>query len=67
MMLPPTLVTLTDLVGYDTVADVLAAAPQHPLNPVVPRLVERDGAEYVEMPDGSLVKTPIRLGPGGTR
>ncbi len=67
MMLPPTLVTLTDLVGYDTVADVLEAAPKQPLIPVVPRLVERDSAEYVEMPDGSLVKTPIRLGPGGAR
>jgi len=67
MMLPPTLVTLTDLVGYATVADVLAAAPKHPLTPVVPRLVERDGEEYVEMPDGSLVKTPIRLGPAGAR
>ncbi|MGI8722836.1 MAG: NUDIX hydrolase, partial [Geodermatophilaceae bacterium] len=67
LMLPPTLVTLTDLVGYATVADVLDAAPRQPLTPVVPKLVERDGAEYIEMPDGSLVKTPVRLGPGGTR
>ncbi len=67
LMLPPTLVTLTDLVGHATVADVLEAAPKQPLTPVVPRLVVRDGAEYVEMPDGSLVKTPIRLGRGGTR
>lgn len=67
MMLPPTLVTLTDLVGHATVADVLAAAPKEPLTAVIPRLVERDGAEYVEMPDGSLVKTPIRLGPAGAR
>jgi len=67
MMLPPTLVTLTDLVGHATVADVLDAAPRHPLTPVVPRLVERGGTEYVEMPDGSLVQTPIRLGPGGSR
>lgn len=67
MMLPPTLVTLTDLVEHATVAEVLAAAPQQPLTPVVPRLVVRDGTEYVEMPDGSLVKTPIRLGPGGAR
>ncbi|MBA3294625.1 MAG: NUDIX hydrolase [Geodermatophilaceae bacterium] len=67
MMLPPTLVTLTDLVGHATVADVLEAAPKQPLTPVVPRLVVRDGREYVEMPDGSLVKTPIRLGPGGSR
>lgn len=67
MMLPPTLVTLGDLVGHATVADVLDAAPRQPLTPVVPRLVERDGAEYVEMPDGSLVKTPIRLGPNGAR
>ncbi|MDQ3716817.1 MAG: hypothetical protein M3381_12510 [Actinomycetota bacterium] len=67
LMLPPTLVTLTDLVGHATVADVLEAAPKQPLIPVVPRLVVRDGSEYVEMPDGSLVKTPIRLGRGGTR
>lgn len=67
MMLPPTLVTLTDLMGHHTVAAVLDAAPREPLTPVVPRLVERGGAEYVEMPDGSLVKTPIRLGPGGAR
>ncbi len=67
MMLPPTLVTLTDLIGHATVADVLEAAPREPLTTVVPRLVERNGADYVEMPDGSLVKTPIRLGPGGRR
>lgn len=67
VMLPPTLVTLTDLVGHATVADVLDSAPKEPLAPVVPRLVVRDGTEYVEMPDGSLVKTPIRLGPGGSR
>ena len=67
MMLPPTLVTLTDLVGHATVADVLAAAPKQALTPVVPQLVERDGAEYVEMPDGSLVKTPIRLSSDGSR
>ena len=67
LMLPPTLVTLTDLVGHATVADVLTAAPKQPLTPVVPRLIVRDGSEYVEMPDGSLVKTPIRLGRGGAR
>lgn len=67
MMLPPTLVTLQDLVEHATVEDVLAAAPTEALTPVVPRLVQRHGSTYVEMPDGSLVKTPIRLGPGGTR
>lgn len=66
-ILPPTLVTLTDLAEHDTVAAALDAAPVEPLTTVVPVLIERDGMEFIQMPDGSLVKPPMRLGPGGAR
>ncbi|HEV7824247.1 MAG TPA: NUDIX hydrolase [Mycobacteriales bacterium] len=38
VMVPPTAMTLEDLTAYDTVADVLAAAPGRRIEPVLPRL-----------------------------
>jgi hypothetical protein len=37
-MVPPTAMTLEDLTAFDTVADVLAAAPDRRIEPVLPRL-----------------------------
>jgi 8-oxo-dGTP pyrophosphatase MutT (NUDIX family) len=42
VMVPPTALTLADLTAYDTVADVLAAAPGRHIQPVLPRLVRGD-------------------------
>jgi 8-oxo-dGTP pyrophosphatase MutT (NUDIX family) len=42
VMVPPTALTLLDLVGYDSVADVLAAAAGRRIEPVMPRLVRGD-------------------------
>jgi 8-oxo-dGTP pyrophosphatase MutT (NUDIX family) len=42
VMVPPTALTLQDLVGYDSVADVLAAAAGRRIEPVMPRLVRGD-------------------------
>lgn len=61
-MLAPTLVTLTDLSGYSSVAEVLAGAPPRPIEPVMP-VVEFDGdTVWLVMPDGSRMRPPIRIG-----
>jgi hypothetical protein len=49
-MLPPTLVTLTELAAYDSVADVLAARRE--IRPRVPSARVIDGGVYLVMPDG---------------
>jgi 8-oxo-dGTP pyrophosphatase MutT (NUDIX family) len=57
-MLPPTLVTLHDLLSYPDVAGVLAAAPPRPISPVLPT-VEMDGdAAVVVTPDGYRIRLP---------
>jgi 8-oxo-dGTP pyrophosphatase MutT (NUDIX family) len=58
-LLPPTLITLTGLRAYRTVADVFAAAPSDPIPPTHP--VVRwgaDGTPSVELPDGAIVPVP---------
>jgi 8-oxo-dGTP pyrophosphatase MutT (NUDIX family) len=58
-MLPPTLITLNDLVPHDTVAGALAAAPPRPITPVLPALeFEPDGSPVVVTPDGQRVRLP---------
>jgi 8-oxo-dGTP pyrophosphatase MutT (NUDIX family) len=42
IMVPPTAMTLEDLTGYDTVAEVLEAAPGRRIEPILPRLVRGD-------------------------
>jgi 8-oxo-dGTP pyrophosphatase MutT (NUDIX family) len=42
VMVPPTAMTLADLTAFDTVADVLAAAPERRIIPVLPRLKRGD-------------------------
>jgi 8-oxo-dGTP pyrophosphatase MutT (NUDIX family) len=42
VMVPPTAMTLADLTAFDTVADVLAAAPARRIIPVLPRLERGD-------------------------
>ncbi|MBI1759571.1 MAG: NUDIX hydrolase [Actinobacteria bacterium] len=62
-MLPPTVHTLRDLVPHRSVASVLAAAPPGRLDVVRPLLVEHGGVQWVQLPDGSRVRPPVRLGP----
>lgn len=61
-LLPPTLVTLATVGRFSTVADVLSAAAQQPLDPIRPVLrLDDDGAPSVELPDGSVVAIPRGL------
>jgi 8-oxo-dGTP pyrophosphatase MutT (NUDIX family) len=41
-MVPPTALTLQDIAAFDTVSDVLAAAPERHIEPVMPRLKKGD-------------------------
>lgn len=52
LLLPPTLMTLRALSAFGTVAEVIAAAPEQSLEPVLP-VLEGDG---VRLPDGTTVR-----------
>lgn len=57
-MLPPTLLTLNDLVPHSTVDAALAGAPPRPISPVLPTVeLDADGAVVVT-PDGSRIRLP---------
>ncbi len=49
-MLPPTAVTLAELVAYDCVAAVLAAADQRTISPILPRIFGDGGPVRVVLP-----------------
>ncbi len=49
---PPTLVTLTEVGGFPTVADVLTAAADRDLEPVLPTLIRDPDGYRVVLPDG---------------
>jgi 8-oxo-dGTP pyrophosphatase MutT (NUDIX family) len=58
-LLPPTAVTLEEIAGYRTVAEVLAAAERRVIAAVEPRLDrDPDGAIVVVLPDGRRI-TPL--------
>lgn len=58
-MLPPTIVTLTSLLPFTTVAEVLAAAEQRSLDAVRPEArFGEDGSVVVELPDGTVLPIP---------
>ena len=63
-MLPPTIATLTDLAQFSTADEAMAGAPPRRMEPIQPRLVEVDGVMQVELPDGTLLKSSVRIGPG---
>ena len=59
-LMPPTLVTLSSLLAFGSVAEVTAAAETRDLAPVRPQ-VRIDGQSVaVELPDGTLVPIPQR-------
>jgi 8-oxo-dGTP pyrophosphatase MutT (NUDIX family) len=58
-LLPPTAITLEEVAGYRTVADVLAAAEHRVITPIEPRLDrDPDGSIVVVLPDGRRI-TPL--------
>jgi 8-oxo-dGTP pyrophosphatase MutT (NUDIX family) len=67
LMLPPTMVTLGEIAGHRTVAEVLAAAEERVITPIMPRLAGVDGERLrLLLPDGREVWAPLRaLRPGG--
>ncbi|MFD0853089.1 NUDIX hydrolase, partial [Actinomadura adrarensis] len=50
-LLPPTMATLTELTGYDTVADVLAAP--RTITTFAPQAEIIDGEAWLVLPDGA--------------
>ena len=59
-LMPPTLVTLSSLLAFDSVTEVIAAADERDLAAVRPQ-VRIDGESVtVELPDGTLVPIPQR-------
>jgi len=63
-MLPPTVVTLTEVSQHSSVADVLAAAPSRslePINPVFTR--DESGDLWGDFGNGTVVKLPPVLNP----
>ncbi|WP_375481838.1 NUDIX hydrolase [uncultured Jatrophihabitans sp.] len=58
-MLPPTMITMTELLAHSTVAEVLVAADERVIRPVRPTLrIAEDGAVTVELDDGSVHPVP---------
>jgi 8-oxo-dGTP pyrophosphatase MutT (NUDIX family) len=57
-LLPPTLMTLVELLSFRSVAEVIASSATRSLEPVRPQL-RRDGASVaVELPDGTVLPLP---------
>jgi 8-oxo-dGTP pyrophosphatase MutT (NUDIX family) len=60
--LPPTLATLTSLVGFDSVAAAVATADERSLDPINPTIRRApDGAIIAELPDGTSFTIPAAL------
>ncbi|MGH8859964.1 MAG: NUDIX hydrolase [Jatrophihabitantaceae bacterium] len=61
-MLPPTIMTLASLAGFDTVAEAMAAAVHRSLEPVRPDIERTDGGGYLAtLPDGTSFPLPKSL------
>jgi 8-oxo-dGTP pyrophosphatase MutT (NUDIX family) len=59
-MLPPTMVTLGEIAGYRTVAEVLAAAADRTIAPIMPTLVGRTADSLrLALPDGREFTVPV--------
>jgi 8-oxo-dGTP pyrophosphatase MutT (NUDIX family) len=63
-MLPPTMLTLTSLVGFSSVAQVAAAAAERSLDPVRPTVARGPDGEFrAELADGTSFALPRALFP----
>jgi 8-oxo-dGTP pyrophosphatase MutT (NUDIX family) len=58
-LLPPTLLTLTSLLPFGTVTEVLAASGERDLAPVRPEIRIEGDVVSVELPDGTLMPFPM--------
>jgi 8-oxo-dGTP pyrophosphatase MutT (NUDIX family) len=58
-LLPPTLATLTSLLPFTTVADVVAAASARDLEPISPTISVVDGNLHAELADGTVFVIPL--------
>jgi len=59
-LMPPTLTTLTALLEFGTVAEVLAAAASRDLTPVRPRVHVDGDSVTIELADGTRIPIPAR-------
>jgi hypothetical protein len=67
-LLPPTLMTLSSLEPYATVADAIAAAENLQIETIRPSLLRgEDGSLLVELPDGTVVALPAPHNLGSSR
>ncbi|MGW3566273.1 NUDIX hydrolase [Streptomyces sp. NPDC000941] len=64
LMMPPTIATLRDLEPYGAVADVLAAAPDRDLTPVLARARLEEGQVVLSWPGHDEFTKHIPTGPG---
>lgn len=63
-IMPPTMSTLTSLLPFERVTDVLTASAQRALAPVRPELqIAEDGSVVVLLPDGTVAPVPQSLLP----
>jgi 8-oxo-dGTP pyrophosphatase MutT (NUDIX family) len=53
-MLPPTVITLRELSGFDEVSAVLAAGPGRKLDPVRPKILDDEEGIRIELPGGEV-------------
>lgn len=61
-MLTPTIQTLSDLSNFDSAQAAFDGAPPRSIEVVMPKIVDVDGVEYIEMPDGSRTRTAFKIG-----
>jgi 8-oxo-dGTP pyrophosphatase MutT (NUDIX family) len=65
-MLPPTIMTLSSLAGFTSVAEAVAAAAERSTDPVHPTVTRGAGGGFVaELPDGTSFTLPQSIFPGG--
>lgn len=60
-LLPPTLVTLTSLLPFGTVAETLAAAAQREISAVQPEIRFENEHMVAVLPDGTQVRVPLSM------
>lgn len=57
-LLPPTMMTLADLLSFGSVAEVIASSQTRSLEPVRPQLRRAGDSVAVELPDGTVLPIP---------
>ncbi|MEU4150911.1 NUDIX hydrolase [Streptomyces sp. NPDC026659] len=65
LMMPPTIATLRQLLPYGTAADVLAAAPERDMTPVLARARLRGGEVVLSWPGHDEFTRHVQAAPGG--